>query len=180
MICHGFKGGIGTASRTAGGHVVGVLLQANHGSRARLTIDGAPVGRLIGADRVPLPPRPALGEGVGSVVVVVATDAPLLPHQCERLAVRAMLGVARVGGAGETSSGDFALAFATGPTDRVEPVPDDAMNPLFYATIEATEEAIVNALLAAKTMTGRGGATVHALDAGLLTEALNARSSIGT
>ncbi len=108
MICHGFKGGIGTASRVAGAYTVGVLVQANHGTRARLTIDGVPVGRMIDADRVPLPPRPALGEGVGSIVVVVATDAPLLPHQCERLAVRAMLGVARVGGAGETSSGDFA------------------------------------------------------------------------
>lgn len=173
MICHGFKGGIGTASRLADAYTVGVLVQANHGVRARLSIDGVPVGRLIGPDRVPLPPRPAQGEGVGSIVVVVATDAPLLPHQCERLAVRAMLGVARVGGAGETSSGDFALAFSTGPTQSVEPVPNDEMNSLFYAAIEATEEAIVNALLAAQTMTGRGGATAYGLDVGLLTEVMS-------
>jgi D-aminopeptidase len=175
MICHGFKGGIGTSSRLADGYTVGVLVQANHGTRARLTIDGVPVGRMIDADRVPLPPRPPLGEGVGSIVVVVATDAPLLPHQCERLAVRAMLGVARVGGAGETSSGDFALAFATGPTHSVEPVPNEDMNPLFYAAIDTTEEAIVNALLAAETMTGRGVATVYGLDAGLLAEVMSTR-----
>jgi D-aminopeptidase len=171
MICHGFKGGIGTASRVAERYVAGVLVQANHGVRARLVVDGVPVGRLIGPDRVPLPPRPAL-EGAGSIVVVVATDAPLLPHQCSALALRTMLGVARTGGAGEFSSGDFALAFSTGPTQRVEPVPQDALNPLFYAAIEATEEAIVNALLAAETMTGRGGATVHGLEPSLLAEVL--------
>lgn len=180
MICHGFKGGIGTSSRVAGTHIVGVLVQANHGTRARLTIDGVPVGRMIDAERVPLPPRAPLAEGVGSIVVVVATDASLLPHQCERLAVRAMLGVARVGGAGETSSGDFALAFSTGPTRQVEPVPNEGMNPLFYAAIEATEEAIVNALLAAETMTGRDGATVYRLEPSLLAEVMNARSSIAS
>jgi D-aminopeptidase len=177
MICHGFKGGIGTASRVADAYTVGVLVQANHGTRSRLVVDGVQVGRLIGPDRVPLPPRPAL-EGTGSVVVVVATDAPLLPHQCSALALRAMLGVARTGGAGEWSSGDFALAFSTGPTQRVEPVPQEALNPLFYAAIEATEEAIVNALLAAETMTGRGGTTVYALEPSLLAEAMSARSSI--
>jgi D-aminopeptidase len=171
MISHGFKGGIGTASRVAGAYTVGVLLQANHGTRARLVVEGVTVGRLIGPDRVPLPPRPAL-EGAGSIVVVVATDAPLLPHQCNALAVRAMLGVARTGGAGEWSSGDFALAFSTGPTQRIEPVPQDALNPLFYAAIEATEEAIVNALLAAESMTGRGGATVYGLEPSLLREAM--------
>jgi D-aminopeptidase len=178
MICHGFKGGIGTASRVADAHVVGVLLQANHGIRSRLVVNGVPVGRRIGPDRVPLPPRPAL-EGAGSIVVVVATDAPLLPHQCSALALRAMLGVARTGGAGEFSSGDFAIAFSTGPTRRVEPVPQDALNPLFYAAIEATEEAIVNALLGAETMTGRGGATVHGLEPSLLAEVMRNRSSIG-
>jgi D-aminopeptidase len=173
MICHGFKGGIGTSSRVAEGHTVGVLVQTNHGTRARLTIDGVQVGRIIGADRVPLPVRPVAQEGAGSIVVVVATDAPLLPHQCEALALRALLGVARTGGAGEWSSGDFALAFATGPTSRVEPVSLEEMNPLYYAAIEATEEAIVNSMLAAETMTGRGGATVHALDAAMLAEAMN-------
>ena len=113
MICHGFKGGFGTASRMAGAYVVGVLVQANHGARARLTIDGVPVGRHDRRRHVPCRPAYA-GRRRGSIVVVVATDAPLLPHQCERLAVRAMLGVARVGGAGETSSGDFALAFSNG------------------------------------------------------------------
>jgi D-aminopeptidase len=172
MICHGFKGGIGTASRVADGYVVGVLIQSNHGARARLTIDGVPVGRRVDAERVPMPPR-LTAEGAGSVVVVVATDAPLLPHQCEALALRAMLGVARTGGAGESSSGDFALAFSTGPTDRIEPVPMEAMNPLYYAAIEATEEAIVNSMLAAETMTGRGGAIVHALDGALLADVMS-------
>ena len=179
MICHGFKGGIGTSSRVADGHTVGVLVQANHGARRRLEIGGIPVGRRIGPERIPIPPR-AGEEGAGSIIVVVATDAPLLPHQCERLARRATLGVARTGGAGEDSSGDLMLAFATGNTglgERAEPValsmlPNAQMNLLFYAVIEATEEAIVNALLAAETMTGRGGTTVHALDPSMLAVAL--------
>jgi D-aminopeptidase len=173
MICHGFKGGIGTASRAAAGHVVGVLVQANHGRRARLQVDGVPVGRELGAERVPLPAAP--DDGVGSIIVVVATDAPLLPHQCDRLAQRAALGIGRTGGAGENSSGDLVLAFATGThglagTGRVSltMLPNDRLDPLFYAAIEATEEAIVNALLAAETMTGRDGVTAHALDASAL------------
>lgn len=172
MICHGFKGGIGTASRiTDAGHIVGVLVQTNHGTRARLMIDGVHVGRLITAERVPLPPRHT-SEGAGSIVVVVATDAPLLPHQCEAVALRALLGVARTGGAGESTSGDFALSFSTGPTERIEPVPWEQLNPLYYAAIEATEEAIVNSMLAAETMTGRAGATVHALEGALLAEVI--------
>jgi D-aminopeptidase len=173
MICHGFKGGIGTASRVALGHVVGVLVQANHGRRRRLQVEGAPVGRELGPERVPLPPRP--DDGGGSIIVIVATDAPLLPHQCDRLAQRAVLGIARTGGAGENSSGDLVLAFATGNTGlargaRVEVtmLANDRLDPLFYAAIEATEEAIVNALVAAETMTGRGGVTVHGLDGELL------------
>ena len=179
MICHGFKGGIGTSSRAADGWTVGVLVQANHGARRRLEIGGVPVGREIGADRIPTPPR-AGEEGEGSIIVLVATDAPLLPNQCERLAARAALGIGRTGGAGENSSGDLVLAFATanaglGATSTpipLEMLPNDAMNPLFYGVIEATEEAIVNALLAAKTMTGRGGRTVHALDPELLAEVM--------
>jgi D-aminopeptidase len=168
MICHGFKGGIGTASRrTDGGHVVGVLVQANHGRRARLAVNGVPVGRILGPEQIPLPETKE-DAPAGSIIVVVATDAPLLPHQCARLAQRSALGIARIGGAGENSSGDFALAFATGnrtpEQSPLELVPNDALDPLFYATIEATEEAIVNALLNAETMTGRGG-TVHALPA---------------
>jgi D-aminopeptidase len=179
MICHGFKGGIGTSSRVVGEYVVGVLVQANHGARSRLVVEGVPVGREIGPDRIPL--SPTHGEqGAGSIVIVVATDAPLLPQQCERLAARAALGIARTGGAGENGSGDLVLAFATGNgglEERSDPVtlrmlPNDLMNPLFYATIEATEEAIVNALLAAETMTGRAGTIVHALDHDLLLEVM--------
>jgi D-aminopeptidase len=156
MICHGWKGGIGTASRVAGEHVVGVLVQANHGHSARLTIDGVPVGREL---------RPPPRSPAGSIIVVVATDAPLLPHQCERLARRAALGIGRTGGAGEDSSGDLLLALSTQPVGTtVRMHPNDQMNELFYAAVEGTEEAIVNALLAAETMTGRGGVSVPALD----------------
>jgi D-aminopeptidase len=180
MICHGFKGGIGTASRvlaaTEGGHTVGVLVQANHGARERLAIDGVPVGRLIGRERVP---GAGAREGAGSIIIVVATDAPLLPHQCARLAQRAGLGVARTGGAGENGSGDIFVAFATGNrglagegTHSVSMLDNGSIDPLFYATIEATEEAIVNALVAAETMIGKDGATAHRLDHDLLVEAL--------
>jgi D-aminopeptidase len=179
MICHGFKGGIGTASRVApaaaGGHVVGVLVQANHGRRHRLAVNGAPVGAAIGADEVPIPS--AAAQGAGSIIVVVATDAPLLPHQCDRLAQRAALGIARTGGVGENSSGDLILAFATGnpvlgPGEGGAPPPltqplrmlsDRFIDAYFDATVEATEEAILNALVAAQTTTGRGGVTAHAL-----------------
>jgi D-aminopeptidase len=180
MVCHGFKGGIGTSSRVVGRFVVGVLVQANHGRRQRLQIEGVPVGRELGPDRIPLPPRDA--GPTGSIIVVVATDAPLLPHQCERLAQRAALGVARTGGAGENSSGDFMLACATGNrglTSGTTPIgvsmlPNDLIDPFFYAVIEATEEAIVNALLAAETMTGRGGATVHRLEPAALVDVMQA------
>jgi D-aminopeptidase len=183
MVAHGFKGGIGTASRKAEtGHTAGVLVQANHGRRARLQIDGVPVGRELGPERIPLPEDPG---PAGSIIVIAATDAPLLPHQCARLAKRAALGIARTGGAGETSSGDLVLAFATGsrglattePT-TVELLPNERCDALFYAVIEATEEAIVNAMLAARTMTGRGGATVHALDPDLLVEVMRRHGRI--
>jgi D-aminopeptidase len=183
MICHGFKGGIGTASRllpaAEGGYAVGVLVQANHGARERLAIEGVPVGRLIDGERVPAAGARA---GSGSIIVVVATDAPLLPHQCARLAQRAGLGVARTGGAGENGSGDIFIAFATGNrglagegTHAVSMLDNASIDPLFYATIEATEEAIVNALVAAETMTGKDGATAHRLDHDLLVEAMGAR-----
>jgi D-aminopeptidase len=169
MICHGFKGGIGTASRMTGdGYTVGVLVQANHGRRPRLAIDGVAVGRELGADRIPLPLRP--DEVSGSIIVLVATDAPLLPHQCDRLAHRAALGIARTGGAGENSSGDLILSWSTGNTleggvtHAVTMLANERIDQLFYGAIEATEEAIVNALLAAETTTGRGGANAHRLD----------------
>lgn len=197
MTCHGFKGGTGTASRRlvveAGGYTVGVLVQANHGRRRRLTVNGAPVGREIDADIVPLPVPPELQgtasgpvEGGGSVIVVVATDAPLLPHQCDRLAQRAMLGIARTGGTGEHSSGDFAIAFATANrlqasdygaelplTQAVSLLSDAHIDPLFDAVIEATEEAVINALVSAVTMTGRDGVTAHALPHDRLVKALD-------
>jgi D-aminopeptidase len=181
MICHGFKGGIGTASRVLtaadGGYTVGVLVQANHGARERLSIAGVPVGALIDRARVPVAGARA---GAGSIIIVVATDAPLLPHQCERLAQRAGLGVARTGGAGENGSGDIFIAFATGnrgltgaATHAVSMLDNASIDPLFYATIEATEEAIVNALVAAESMTGKDGVTAHRLDHDLLGEAMS-------
>ena len=192
MICHEFKGGIGTASRVvpeaAGGWTVGILVQANYGRRGLLRIDGVPIGLEIPVTEVASPweePRPGLGgrppgttpPGAGSIIIVVATDAPLLPHQCARLAQRAGLGLARTGGFGATSSGDLFLAFATGnryhPPGEAEPeghgvvalraLVDPALDPLIEATVEATEEAIANALVAATTMTGRDGITAHRL-----------------
>ncbi len=187
MICHGFKGGIGSASRLVaeedGGYTVGVLVQANHGRRPRLRVNGIPVGERIPAERVPLPTEG--GEGAGSIIVLLATDAPLLPLQCDRLASRAGFGIARTGGMGEHSSGDFALAFATGnrglSAEKGEQrqlhydltmYSQGHMDALFEAAIDATEEAILNALLVAETMTGREGNTVHALPHELLLAAL--------
>jgi D-aminopeptidase len=188
MICHGFKGGIGTASRVvaeAKGSTVGVLVQANQGSREQLRVDGYPVGREIPTTLVPSPG--AFDEsGAGSIIVVVATDAPLLSTQCERLAQRAGLGVARAGGLGENFSGDLFLCFALGnrglPMNDlrddvafavpVQMVANRWITPLFQAVVEATEEAVLNALLAADTMTGYGGATAHALHADVLLDAL--------
>ncbi|HEX4929404.1 MAG TPA: P1 family peptidase, partial [Gaiellaceae bacterium] len=180
MVCHGFKGGIGTASRVVeDGWIVGVLVQANHGRRLRLRVNGVPVGERIGADRVPLPEHDWDG-GTGSIIVLIATDAPLLPGQCNHLARRAAFGIARTGGMGENSSGDFALCFATGNGGleadeaelRVRMLNDRRLDPLYEATIDAVEESILNALLAAETMTGRDGNTVHALPHELLLEAL--------
>jgi D-aminopeptidase len=178
MICHGFKGGIGTASRvTDDGWTLGVLVQANHGARRRLRVDGAPVGERIGPEQVPLP---AVPEGAGSIIVVIATDAPLLAGQCERLARRAAFGLARTGGLGEHSSGDFALCFATGnrgldseaPELQVRMVNDARIDVLYEAVVDTVEESILNALLAAETTTGRSGHTAYALPHELLLDAL--------
>jgi len=196
MICHEFKGGIGTASRAvpvdAVAWTVGALVQANYGSRALLRIDGVPIGEAIPTSEVPSPWDAAealarartggragtLEPGSGSIIVVLATDAPLLPHQCERLAQRASLGLARMGSVASTGSGDIFIAFATGnrglPGPQPMPVPpavhdvrmvdDGRMTLLFQAAVEAVEEAIVNALLTAGTMTGADGITAHGLD----------------
>ncbi|HEX2626365.1 MAG TPA: P1 family peptidase [Candidatus Limnocylindrales bacterium] len=197
MVCHEFKGGIGTASRRLpgddGGWTVGVLVQANYGRRGLLRVDGVPVGLEIPVEEVPSPysarvPVHLPGElpdgsaaaaraRDGSIIIIVATDAPLLPHQCRRIAQRASLGLARAGGVGATTSGDLILAFSTGNLDLPQPettsVPpgvssvrmlvDKALDPVFEATVEATEEAIINALCSAETMTGRDGITAHAL-----------------
>ncbi|MBU0491952.1 MAG: P1 family peptidase [Chloroflexi bacterium] len=174
MICHEFKGGIGTSSRLVAcengtTYVVGALVQANYGARADLCVAGVPVGREIGPDQVPQPgPRPL---DMGSIVIVVGTDAPLLPLQCRRLAQRATLGLARAGGVGHNRSGDIFLAFATGnhlpvPMDDPYPLymlPHGQMNPFFGAVAEAVEESIINALTAAETTTGAHGRMAHAL-----------------
>jgi D-aminopeptidase len=201
MICHEFKGGIGTASRAlpiaAGGWTVGALVQANYGDRDQLRIDGVPLGEAIGADEVPSPwnvTRSPLGPAAaragsegGSIIGIVATDAPLLPHQCERLAKRAAIGVARVGGYAAHGSGDIFVAFATGNrnlsataggaarehlTAPARLVVDGAITPLLLATVEAVEEAIVNALVAAETMVGRDSITAHALPHDRLVEVM--------
>ena len=179
MVCYGFKGGTGTASRVLsksdGGYTVGVLVQCNCGRRPQLTIAGVPVGKEIPQD-VPyagvapsaLPPGSETRGDVGSIIIVVATDAPLLPHQLKRIARRAALGVARTGSISGNGSGDIFLAFSTanphadaapGP-NTVQTVSNERISPLFAATVEATEEAIVNAMVGAKTMTGIDGHTV--------------------
>jgi D-aminopeptidase len=175
MISYQYKGGIGTASRRvalAGGFTVGALVLANHGSRDHLSVAGVPVGQL---SKVPYPswrpPTPPQREG--SIIMVVATDAPLLPSQLRRLAVRATLGLARTGTVSGHGSGDIAIAFSVGnliPVDSPESfdtwraVRDSAINPLFAATVEATEEAVLNALTAAHTLDGRDGRIAEAID----------------
>jgi D-aminopeptidase len=187
MICHEFKGGIGTSSRVVDlamhTYTVGVLVQANYGSRRDLRIDGVPVGRAIPYDRVPAP-WPS-HERDGSIIVVVATDAPLLSDQCRRLARRATVGLARAGGTGHNGSGDIFLSFATGnnlPADQAAPyelrmVPHEMLNDLFVAVADATEEAILNALCAAETMTGFRGRTAYALPLDLMAETVHSQRS---
>ncbi|HEV8356576.1 MAG TPA: P1 family peptidase [Gemmatimonadales bacterium] len=195
MVCHGFKGGIGTASRRLsaeqGGYTVGVLVQCNYGSRRELRIAGVPVGEeipdLVGCIANGDPPPPdsprrrcdAVGSGgaseapeQGSIIVVVATDAPLLPHQLKRIATRVSLGIGRQGGFGGNSSGDIFIAFSTAndrawfndhPVTDVKMLPNDRISPLFQATAQATEAAITNALLAAETTTGANDLRIYAL-----------------
>jgi D-aminopeptidase len=173
MICHDFKGGIGTSSRIvdskSGQYMVGVLVQANHGDREMLRVDGVPVGREIGLDRIPMPwEDPPQG---GSIIIIIATDAPLLPMQCKRLSQRATVGLARVGGIGHNGSGDIFLTFATGnhlyaePEGRctIEMMPNEHLNPFFEAVAEAVEESILNSLTMAETMIGYKGRVAYEL-----------------
>lgn len=171
MVCFEFKGGTGTASRTVaadnGGFTVGVLVQANFGVRWQLTLGGKPLGRLINEQAPYTDGRNVYDHGdTGSIIGIVATDAPLLPHQLDRLAKRAALGVARVGGTANNGSGDLFLAFSTAnpgiafadaPAVTIQTVSNGHITPLFYAAALATEEAIANALVAAETMVGRDG-----------------------
>jgi D-aminopeptidase len=148
-----------------GGYTVGLLVQANHGRRRQLVVAGVPVGQLLGDTAGPTPGR-------GSIIIVVATDAPLLPHQLRRLAKRATLGLGRTGGSAANSSGDIFVAFSTAnagapqltdPASTATFLPNGRLDTLFDAVIAATEEAIINALVAAETMVGQGGHRVEAL-----------------
>ena len=177
MICNEFKGGIGTSSRILdtkyGGYTVGILVQCNYGQRDQLRIAGAPVGREI-------PGEPVWDDDVGSIIVVAATDAPLIPTQLKRLAKRVSMGLARDGSYSGNGSGDIFVAFSTANAKasafkgvrQLSMLPNDQMNPLFMATVQATEEAVVNAMVAAKTMTGVNGRTVIALPHEQLQEVL--------
>jgi L-aminopeptidase/D-esterase-like protein len=184
MVCYGFKGGIGTSSRklpaNQGGYTVGVLVQCNCGSRRQLRIGGLPVGEELSAN----PPRAGVEwpyrEDVGSIIIVVATDAPLLPHQVQRLARRATMGLARTGATSGNGSGDIFIAFSTGNPGaaagrgpvNVSMLPNESLNPVFDATVQGTEEAIVNAMVGAETMSGAHGSRVTALPHDQLREIL--------
>jgi D-aminopeptidase len=184
MICFEFKGGTGTASRrlpaAEGGYTVGVLVQCNFGVRHLLRIAGVPVGYEI--------PLDSHRDDVGSIIVVVATDAPLLPHQLKRIARRVTLGLGRLGSISGNGSGDIFIAFSTANAgawqlrkpSAVEMLPNDRMNELFEATVQATEEAVVNAMIAAKTMTGVNGHTVEALPHDRLREVLKKYNRLNT
>ena len=184
MVCHEFKGGIGTASRRldakAGGYTVGVLVQCNYGLRDQLRIAGVPVGREIRGHMV-------YSQENGSIIVVVATDAPLLPHQLKRLARRVSLGLGRNGSISGNGSGDIFIAFSTANPGAARStglrpltmLPNDQIGPLFEATVQATEEAVVNALVAAETMTGADGHTAIALPHDRLREVLKKYNRLG-
>jgi L-aminopeptidase/D-esterase-like protein len=181
MIAHGFKGGTGTSSRVVAigqtNYTVGALVQANYGRRALLQIAGVPVGKEI-TDLMPAEGKADKDEG--SIIVVVATDAPLLPHQLERIVKRVALGIGMMGGRGGNSSGDIFIAFSTANPEvskneglaRLEMLPNDLISPLFEATASATEEAIVNAMVAAETMEGVNGNKVYAIPHDRLVAAL--------
>jgi len=184
MRCYGFKGGTGTASRRldarAGGYTVGALVQCNCGTRSQLMVAGVPVGREIPETNQRSAANTPREIEVGSIIIVVATDAPLLPHQLKRLTRRATMGLARTGSTSGNSSGDIFIAFSTANPGAARPagvadlkmLPNNEMNELFTATTEATEEAIINAMVGAETMTGANHQTVVALPHDGLREAL--------
>jgi D-aminopeptidase len=183
MICYGFKGGIGTSSRKldekSGSFTVGVLVQANFGRRSQLRIAGAPVGTEITENQIAYESSPRFDTDVGSIIIVVATDAPLLAHQLKRLARRASLGVARTGSSSGNGSGDIFVAFstansgaATAGVAQLTMLSNDRMDNIFEATVQATEEAIINAIVAAETMTGIDNHKVFAISHDRLKEVL--------
>lgn len=187
MMCLGFKGGTGTASRVVKvkdiDYTFGALVQANFGSKRNLTIAGVPVGTELKDTlnyEYNAPPQSSRKEGDGSIIVVVATNAPLLPHQLKRIAQRIPLGIGIVGGRGSNGSGDIFLAFSTAnenafnrdETTTVETFPNDLITPFFEATVQVVEEAIINAMIAAETMEGINGNKAHALPHDLLVEVL--------
>jgi len=177
MICNEFKGGIGTSSRVldskAGGYTVGVLVQCNYGSREQLRVAGINVGREI-------PEHTVWQKDVGSIIVVVATDAPLIPTQLRRIAKKVSLGLGRNGSYSGDGSGDIFIAFSTANPGavgtrgihQISMLPNDSLDPVFLATVQATEEAVINAMIAAETMTGINGHTVITLPHDRLQEVL--------
>ena len=185
MMCLGFKGGTGTASRVVtindSTYTLGVLVQSNFGGKKNFTIAGVPVGQeLMDTLNYEFKAPPSYEPGDGSIIVVVATDAPLLPHQLKRIAARVPLGIGKTGGLGENGSGDIFLAFSTANPDafsregntKVEQLSNDRINPLFEATVQAVEEAILNAMVAAETMEGIHGNKAYALPHELVKEIL--------
>ncbi|MEM6805088.1 MAG: P1 family peptidase [Bacteroidota bacterium] len=187
MMCLGFKGGTGTSSRIVkirdSSYTLGVLVQANFGGRKSLTIAGVPVGMELKdtlKNKLILPPQSYRKEGDGSIIVVVATDAPLLPHQLKRIVHRVPLGIGKTGGYGSNGSGDIFIAFSTANSDsfkryefsQANILPNDLISPLFEATAQAVEEAIINAMVAAETMEGIHGNTSYAIPHDLLIKTL--------
>ncbi len=186
MMCLGFKGGTGTSSRVVrikdSNYTVGVLVQSNFGSKRNLTIAGVPIGKeLKDTMNYEIKAPPAYrDDGSGSIIVVVATDAPLLPHQLKRIAARVPLGIGIVGGFGSNGSGDIFITFSTAnPTafqrqefTKLDDMPNDLINPLFEATVQAVEEAIINAMIAAETMEGINGNKAYGLPHNLVIDLL--------
>lgn len=191
MMCLGFKGGTGASSRVVkiadSTYTVGVLVQSNFGGKRNFTIAGVPVGReLKDTMNYEFKAPPSYQPGDGSIIVVIATDAPLLPHQLKRLAARVPLGIGIVGGRGENGSGDIFIAFSTANPSafqrekftKVDQLPNDEINPLFDATVQAVEEAIINAMVAAETMEGINGNKAYGLPHQLVIELLKKYNKI--